>query len=125
MPAFEVTTEVTGRASRETHVSVDSDRVTVRALIEGKVRAEIEDWRRRGLAEFGSEYRDGAWNVKSGARRRRVDEDTEVRSAIAAFEGGRFLILVGDEQVTDLDACVLVSPDIRVRFLRIVALAGG
>lgn len=125
MPTYEVTTEVTGLASRATAVSLESDRVTARELIERKVRAEVQAWRRRSREEFGSEYREGAWNVEPGPRGRRVDEDAEVESALAAFAKGRFLVFVDEEQVTDPDEAVALGAKPRIRFLRVIALAGG
>lgn len=125
MPTCMITTEVTGRAARVTAISLESGRVTVRELIEGKVRTEIQAWRRRREGEFGSEYRHGEWNVKPGARGVRVEEDAEVESALAAFASGRFLVFVNEAQMTNLEESVRFGADARIRFLRVVALAGG
>lgn len=125
MPTCTVTTEVTGLGERATALSVPSDRLAVRELIERKVRAEIGAWRGRREPDFGNEYRDGEWNVQPGARARRVDENAEVEKALAAFAEGRFLVFVDDVQATEPERLVLLGPDTRIRFIRVIALAGG
>ncbi|MEU0370824.1 hypothetical protein ABZ070_11280 [Streptomyces sp. NPDC006283] len=65
--------------------------------------------------------------------RRAVEEATEGghdprgagEQAVAAFARGRFLVLVGDRQVTDLDAPTDLSVATEITFLNLVPLVGG
>ena len=68
--------------------------------------------------------------MRSGAGTREavtdVDEDAAVRDcAPSAFEDGLYSVLVDDEPVESLAAAITVRPDMRLLFLRLVALAGG
>ena len=54
-----------------------------------------------------------------------VDEDAAVATALLAFEDGLYSVLVDDEPVESLEAAITVRPDMRLLFLRLVALAGG
>jgi len=54
-----------------------------------------------------------------------ADPEESVRVALQAFEDGMYLVFVDGEQAADLDAVVRVRPDTRLRFVRLVMLAGG
>jgi hypothetical protein len=45
--------------------------------------------------------------------------------ALQAFDAGRCLVFVGDEQVECLDQEIEVAADMRVRFIRLLQLRGG
>lgn len=55
----------------------------------------------------------------------KADAGESVRIALQAFEDGMYLVFVDGEQVTSLDAPVLVHAESRLRFVRLVMLAGG
>lgn len=61
------------------------------------------------------------------ARAARLDDDVEALadSAVAAFERGRFYLLVDDRQVTDLDEVLGLAETSNVTFLRLTPLQGG
>ena len=64
----------------------------------------------------------------NGARRQRrktLDVDAQVKTALEAVRKGRVIILFNGVQVSDLDAPLLVTPISEARFLRLVPLAGG
>lgn len=54
-----------------------------------------------------------------------VNEDAASAIALLAFTDGLYFVFLDDVQQQDLDAEVLVRPDSRLRFIRLVALAGG
>ena len=56
-----------------------------------------------------------------------LDSDVEALadSAVAAFERGRFYLLVDDRQVTDLDEVLGLAETSNVTFLRLTPLQGG
>lgn len=51
--------------------------------------------------------------------------DDAVAKALAAFERNRFLVMIDDHQVTDLDEMVAVPAGTSVTFLRLLPLKGG
>lgn len=55
----------------------------------------------------------------------RLDPDLEIARALAAFEAGAFLVLVGSLRCTSLEQSVLLELAQPVRFVRMIALTGG
>ncbi len=105
------------------------EKMTVRELITRRVRAEV----RRHNAAPGLVYRGlvqptEAERVLNGFRfskPRAIDEEAQVAQAVEAFGRNGFLLFVGDEQVEDLDAEVVLGEEIEVGFVRLVPLIGG
>ena len=54
-----------------------------------------------------------------------ADADQAVATAVEAFGDGLYFAFVDDQQITGLQDRVVVEPDTRVRFVRLVPLAGG
>ncbi len=54
-----------------------------------------------------------------------VDAEAAVATALQAFEDGLYFVFVEGEQVTGLDDAVALRPEMRMSFVRLVALAGG
>lgn len=54
-----------------------------------------------------------------------ADAEESVRVALQAFEDGMYLVFVDGAQVASLDAPVVVHAESRLRFVRLVMLAGG
>jgi hypothetical protein len=54
-----------------------------------------------------------------------VDANLAVAVALQAFSDGLYFVFLDEIQQQDLDAEVLVRPDSRLTFIRLVALAGG
>ncbi len=75
------------------------------------------------------ELADGAATGRIAAEVRPTGPPPLLAEAVAvareAFADGLFLLFVDDVEVEDLDAAVDVRPDLRVRFVRLVPLAGG
>lgn len=120
-----------GKALHEVSVELRlaSERVTVRELIERRVRAEVD---RHNAAP--SPYFNGLVQPTEAERElngyrlreaRRIDADEQVRLATQSFERQGFLLLVDDDQVDDLADEVVLTPDSVVRFVKLVPLVGG
>jgi hypothetical protein len=109
--------------------------VALRSLIAHVVREEVgafadRDGQRRFVRVLSpDDIREGvtAGKVDPGGRPAAalVDLEQAVRTALQAFEDGLYYVFVDDRQVEDLDAAVAVRSETRIRFLRLVALAGG
>ena len=54
-----------------------------------------------------------------------ADIEALADTAVAAFESGRFFLLVDDRQVTDLDEALGLAETSNVTFLRLTPLQGG
>ncbi len=90
-----------GKTLRELCVELLTERLTARELIRSRVYQEVQD------------------------RGGDVDWRAEFEVALRAFESNGFFLIVGDEQVTELEHQLVVGPDTRVTFLRLVPLVGG
>lgn len=123
----------TGQEVRRTELRLVGETASVRELVEGRVRAEVERWNqgRAGLDErwpglVQPTADELALNQPRRPRARAtVDADAQVAAALEAFARGRFLMFVGDAQVEDLDRVVELVPGLELRFIKLVPLVGG
>lgn len=109
--------------------------VTLREVIEHVVRDEVAAYngrerdRRliRALSREDVAAAVTAGKVAPGGRETTGPADAEgaVATAVEAFGDGLYFAFVDDQQITGLHDPVVVGPDTRVRFVRLVPLAGG
>lgn len=106
-----------------------TERITVRELIRSRVYQEVKDYNNRQTEYFqGLVQPTDAEQTLNGYRLRnprQIDWEKQFEKAIAAFQGNGFIILVDDEQVTELEEEIAVSPETAVMFLKLVPLVGG
>lgn len=57
--------------------------------------------------------------------RQQVDLPSALRTALQAFEDGLFFVFIDGEQKKSLDDPISLTADSHIRFIRLVALAGG
>jgi hypothetical protein len=106
-----------GRTLREFVLEFLTERVTARDLLRSRVFQEVsEENARRALA---------ADRGKGPRRTASLDYEGEATKALAAFEAGRVLVLVGDRQLEDATTEVVLAPSTTVTFVRLVPLVGG
>ncbi len=118
-----------GKSTHELALEVLTERVSVRELIRSRVYQEVTEHNAKQAGPFRGlvQPREGT-AVAGGADplvRRRVDWREQYELALAGFGANRFLILVGDRQVTDLDEEVELRHDTAVTFFKLVPLIGG
>jgi len=56
---------------------------------------------------------------------RQLDWHEQFAKSLEAFDRKRFLLLVGDRHVEDLDEELMLEADTRITFLKLVPLVGG
>ncbi len=118
-----------GDVLAELSLQLAREQVTARELITSRVEAEVRQHNARSGA--GSPYRglvqpvEHERQLNADRPRARIDGDTQVRVALDAFARGRFLLLVDDRQVTELDIEVVLRPGSHVSFLKLTPLVGG
>ena len=118
-----------GEPTGEMTLEFLTERVTVRELLRSRIYQEVTEHnaRQAGLFRGLVQPRD-AERTHEGFRlraTRRIDWAEQYESALASFARNGFLILVDDQQVTDLDAEIELRPDTDVSFVRLVLLVGG
>ena len=106
-----------------------TERITVRELIRSRVYQEVKDYNTKRTEYFhGLVQPTEAEQTLNGFRMRKprqIDWEKQFDRAIAAFQGNGFIILVDDEQVTELEEEIAITPDATVTFLKLVPLVGG
>jgi len=106
-----------------------TERITVRELIRSRVYQEVKDYNTRQTEYFrglvqptNTEQSLNGYQLK---KTRQLDWENQFTQAIAAFERNGFLILVDEEQVTELEEEIVITPTTVVTFLKLVPLVGG
>lgn len=110
-------------------VDLLSERVTVRELIRSRVCQEVQEYNAKQPDYFrGLVIPSDAERTLNGPRLRKprqIDWEAQLEEALAAFAQNGFLILIDDEQVTELDEIVAIKMGTTVTFLKLVPLVGG
>jgi hypothetical protein len=108
---------------------VATEKLTVREMIKIRVFEEVTDYNAqqpdlyRGLVQLTEAEQ--TLNGYKMLKRREIDWDEQYESAVQAFQQNGFLILVNDQQVTELDDVIEILPETSVTFLKLVPLVGG
>jgi len=120
---------VPGKRSQAAVIHPDAEPRTIRGVIHERIRQEVETYNRSLPETFqGLVQPEESEQILNGFRmkvRRPLDSEAQYRQACSSFEKNGFLILVDDEQITDLDAPVPLREDTRVQFVKLVPLIGG
>ena len=105
------------------------ERISVRELIETRVRQEVESFNLQAGDRFDGLVEpceaEKMLNGENAAMGRHIDADKQVEAAISAFETGRYFLLINDRQLVDLDDVIVINPNTRIVFLKILRLVGG
>lgn len=118
-----------GQKGEEFTLDFLTEEITVRELIRGRIYQEVKDYNAsapglfRGLVEpKGAEKELDGYRLRAT---RQLDWREQYDAAVEAFETSRILVLVDERQVDELDETIVVNPDTRVTFLKLVPLVGG
>jgi hypothetical protein len=120
---------IPGKRSQATVIHLDAQLLTLRELIRTRVRQEVEIYNQSLPETFqGLVQPEQSEQILNGFHlkvRRPLDWEAQFRQACSSFERNGFLILVDDEQVTDLDTKIRLHKDTQVNFVKLVPLVGG
>jgi len=120
-----------GEAIGEFRLELVSDRVTVREVIERRVRHEVEAFNAKaelGLFRGLVEPTDAERVLNGGIRlkkRRRLDPEKQVAAALKGFATNGFFMLAEGRQLESLDEELFVTGEALVTFVKLVPLVGG
>lgn len=104
-----------------------SERITLRELFRRRIEAEaaeIEAGRREIRPLIVPTEREARLNGKT-RKRPAIDVERQVAVATDAFARNQIVVIVGEQQVTELDELVTFAPNQEITFLRLVPLVGG
>lgn len=114
---------------------VRSVAITLRQLIHHLVLDEVEAFQKRQsdqllfrvltARQIAAGKSAGRIDPAAKEYRQEVDAETAFETAIQAFVDGLYFVFVDGEQKEDLDEPILLQADSTLRFIRLMALAGG
>lgn len=111
-------------------LSFEVGQVTAREIIRARVASDVERHNSgrqprqfAGLVQPPAEEQ--LLNPQRADLPRPLDAERQIEVALEAVRKGRVIILFNGEQVTDIDAPLIVTPVSEARFLRLVPLVGG
>jgi hypothetical protein len=126
-----------GSGTQRRNVGLDlrlaSERVSAREIIRSRVAAEVEEIKLRKqrsghsyiIARAASERELNVIGADGRGEAASVDVEAEIAKAVAAFSRRRFIMLLDEREIDDLDQMVGVRPDSEVVFLHLMPLKGG
>jgi glutaredoxin 2 len=110
-------------------IDFDVELVTVKHIIEMRVKAEVEKYNRtltqyfNGLVQPSEAERTlNGFKMKA---RQAIDVEKQVFVALSAFQQNAFFVLVNDRQVESLNEEVFLSKTSSVSFMKLTPLVGG
>lgn len=114
---------------------VEGETLTLRALITGIVRIEVDAFGKRQAERrllqvlTTKQISDGVvvGKIIPGGQNlnQEVDPEEAVASALQAFDDGFYLVIVDGKELRSLDQQVCLRSDSRLTFLRLAMLVGG
>lgn len=118
-----------GREIARSELRLFSERISVRELIERRVREEVHHHNALLPPHFRMLVQPNDAEAElNGFRLRKprmIDADRQVARALDAFETNGFFLFVNDKQLIGLDTEITATDDTVVQFLKLVPLVGG
>lgn len=118
-----------GEVLNSTIIQFPAEVISVQTLIETRVEAEVAKYQDQAREKFFGLVRpkeaEEALNGFKLKKRRKVDVFEQKKIAVEAFKRNGFFLLVNDQQLTELDEKILITPNSTVVFLKLVPLVGG
>ena len=119
----------TNPASPAITLNFPAKHVTVREIIEARVREEVENYNTKQPEVFNMLVQPSlAERVLNGFKfkeKKKIDWRDQYEKAVHAFDRSGFIILVDEIQVESLDQIIQIEPQTSVTFLKLVPLVGG
>lgn len=119
-----------GEVIHESIIQFPAQTVSVRALIEARVKAEVDRYhsssdKKRFFGLVQPSDSEVELNGYSRKNYKKIDVVKQQKIAIDAFESNGFFLLVNDQQLTGLDDDFIITPNTSVSFIKLIPLVGG
>ncbi len=118
-----------GDILNEIRIQIEKESITVRDIITSRVKAEVTSYNTRmpeyfkGLIQpSASEQTLNGYQMK---KRKEVDVEKQVYTALEAFNQNAYFLLVDDQQCEDLDQELLINEHTIISFIKLTPLVGG
>jgi hypothetical protein len=118
-----------GEKSGARKLEISSEKVTLRDLIQQRIRQEVEEFNRSQSDVFcGLIQPTDTERVLNGYRlktRRQLSWENQYEKALEAYKHNGFFVIVDGQQVESLDEVLPLRETSEVHFLKLVPLVGG
>jgi hypothetical protein len=118
-----------GTVLQELLVGFSSETVSVKEIIEARVRGEVEAYNKKLPAYFNglieptdAEKTINGYKLKS---KKPIDGEKQVYVALDAFQKNGFFVLVDNQQCTSLEQAVPLTANTHISFVKLTPLVGG
>ncbi|MEH0156696.1 hypothetical protein V6R21_21380 [Limibacter armeniacum] len=120
----------TGKILHELTLQVANELITVKDIIEARVKAEVEEYNRKAPEKFNGLVQPSEVEQRLNIDRNKrnfkpVDAEKQLYIALQAFQQNGFFVLVDDVQADELDEEVLVTDHTSISFIKLTPLVGG
>lgn len=118
-----------GKVLHEVLVSFSTEAVTIKDIIDARVKAEVDAYNKK-LPEYfnGLIEPTDAEKTLNGYKLRNkkaIDSEKQAYVALDAFQKNGFFVLVDNEQCTSLEQQVTLTADTQISFIKLTPLVGG
>lgn len=118
-----------GEKSGARKLEISNEKVTLRDLIQQRIRQEVEEFNRNQSDVFsGLIQPTDTERVLNGYRlkaRRQLSWENQYEKALEAFKHNGFFVIIDGQQVETLDEVLPLRETSEVHFLKLVPLVGG
>jgi len=118
-----------GKILQELNIEFETELVTIRDIITGRVTKEVEQYNNKlpvyfnGLIEpSDAEKTLNGYKLKPKAL---IDAERQVYIALNAFQNNGFFVLVDNIQSESLDQEIPLRKDLKISFIKLTPLVGG
>lgn len=127
MKTLTVTDETAaGQVLSQLLLEFEAEYITVRELIEARIKAEIKKYEQNVVQYKNSLVLPNDLEQRlNNKTRKKIDSEKQLYIALEAFQNNGFLILIEDEQVENLEQQFLVDESTPVSFIKLTPLVGG
>ncbi len=118
-----------GEKSGARKLEISNEKITLRDLIQQRIRQEVEEFNRNQSDVFsGLIQPTDTERVLNGYRlkaRRQLSWENQYEKALEAFNHNGFFVIIDGKQVETLDEVLPLRETSEVHFLKLVPLVGG
>ena len=115
-----------GQILNEITLRFENEYITVKELIEARIKSEIEHYENNIKSYKNGLVRPNDLEKRLNNKKRKViDLEKQLYIAFEAFQKNGFFIIVDDEQVENLEDRFLVDETTHVSFIKLTQLVGG
>lgn len=116
-----------GKVLNEIVLNFQAEEITVKDLIEARVRQEVDAYNQKLSGHFRGlvEPTDAEKTLNGYKVKRHIDAEKQVYVALDAFLNNGYFVLIDQMQAESLEQRVHIAPDMAVSFVKLTPLVGG